>query len=235
MLVVVASSPAMAHKPSDSYLTLSVDGKTIGGRWDIALRDLDFAIGLDRNGDGAISWGEVRARHNDIAAYALARFDLAADGKPCELRSGKQLIDLHTDGAYEVLYFEARCAAAPRVLQADYHLFFDLDPQHKGLLKLESGGLTRTAIFGIATSGQPFDLAQASRFGQFLDYAREGVFHIWAGFDHILFLVSLLLPAVLIREQGEWQPADGLRPAFTEVLQVVTAFTLAHSITLSLA
>ena len=69
---------------------------------------------------------------------------------------------------------------------------------------------------------------------------REGVWHIWIGFDHILFLLALLLPAVLVwreRDRGwqGWQPVPRLRPAAVEVAKVVTAFTLAHSITLSLA
>ncbi|HSW26800.1 MAG TPA: hypothetical protein VLJ62_28855, partial [Burkholderiaceae bacterium] len=65
---------ADAHKPSDSYLSITqADSGALSGRWDIALRDLDFAIGLDADGDGAITWGEVRAKHADIAAYALAR------------------------------------------------------------------------------------------------------------------------------------------------------------------
>ena len=44
--------PALAHKPSDSYLTLSIEADRIDGRWDIALRDLDYAIGLDADDDG---------------------------------------------------------------------------------------------------------------------------------------------------------------------------------------
>jgi len=46
---LLASGAALAHKPSDSYLTLAVDGETVTGQWDIALRDLDFALGLDGN------------------------------------------------------------------------------------------------------------------------------------------------------------------------------------------
>jgi hypothetical protein len=144
-------------------------------------------------------------------------------------------VDTHTDGTYEVFYFNARCAAEPRVLQVNYRLFFDLDPQHKGLLKLDANGLTHTAVFGVARPEQRFDLARASRVGQFLDYAREGVLHIWGGSDHLLFLLSLLLPAVLVRQEGAWRPVYSLRPAFIEVFKIVTAFTLAHSITLSLA
>jgi hypothetical protein len=68
-----------------------------------------------------------------------------------------------------------------------------------------------------------------------LVYAREGVWHIAVGADHVLFLLCLLLPAVLVREDRRWAPVPRLRPAAAEVLRVVTAFTVAHSITLSLA
>jgi HupE / UreJ protein len=235
LLLAVGSHVADAHKPSDSYLALRVAGQSIDGQWDIALRDLDFAIGLDANGDGNITWGELRARHEDIAAYALSRLTVAADGAPCALRPLDHRVDNHTDGAYEVLYFRADCSRAARVLSVNYGLFLDLDPQHKGLLRLDAGGTIRTAVFGTSTAERQFDLARPSRLAQFLDYAREGVFHIWMGFDHILFLLSLLLPAVLVRQARTWQPVASLRLALFEVLKVVTAFTLAHSLTLSLA
>jgi hypothetical protein len=61
------------------------------------------------------------------------------------------------------------------------------------------------------------------------------VHHIWIGYDHILFLISLLLPAVVVRREGRWVPVGTLRSALLSVLAVVTAFTLSHSITLSLA
>ena len=70
---------------------------------------------------------------------------------------------------------------------------------------------------------------------QFLDFAREGVWHIWIGFDHILFLLSLLLPAVLVASSATRARADAFAPVLIDVLKVVTAFTVAHSITLSLA
>ena len=70
---------AQAHKPSDSYLSIVTTGDRVQGRWDIALRDLEFAIGLDANGDGEITWGELKAKHADIASYALARLKLSAD------------------------------------------------------------------------------------------------------------------------------------------------------------
>jgi len=120
-------------------------------------------------------------------------------------------------------------------LQVRYRLFFDIDPQHKGLLRLQYAGSTRTAIFSPEASRQAFELTRASRFSQFVDYGREGVWHIWIGFDHILFLLSLLLPAVLVLTGRRWEPVARFKTALWDVLKIVTAFTIAHSITLSLA
>jgi hypothetical protein len=235
VLLLAAWDPAQAHKPSDSYLALTVDAQGVRGQWDIALRDLDFALGLDADGNGEITWGEVRARHADIAAYAQGRLRLSADGAACALTIGPQLVDEHTDGSYSVLPLVVACPAPPARLTVDYRLFADLDPQHRGLLNLQAGGSTRTAVLGPDQAAQTFELGASSRLAQFGAYLREGVWHIWIGFDHILFLLSLLLPAVLVWQQRRWQPAPTFGVAFWDVLRIVTAFTLAHSITLSLA
>ena len=92
LLSVWVTAPADAHKPSDAYLALSVEGDHVTGQWDIALRDLDFAIGLDADGNGEITWGEVKAKHKEIAAYALARLRIAADGASCSTTVRKHLI-----------------------------------------------------------------------------------------------------------------------------------------------
>ena len=235
VLLCAWCSPAQAHKPSDSYLAITVQGQQITGQWDIALRDLDFAIGLDGNGDGALTWDEIRARHQAISAYALQRLQIATTAGACTLQPGEQLIDNHTDGAYSVLRFTAACpgSAAPASLDIGYTLFADLDPQHKGLLKLSHDGDTQTAIFDPDSPRQTLSLAAPYRLAQFGAYVKHGIWHIWIGTDHILFLLSLLLPAVLLPGLREQQAS--LRAAFFDVLKVVTAFTLAHSITLTLA
>ena len=233
--LLLTAGAAHAHKPSDSYLTLKIDGGAVSGQWDIALRDLDFAIGLDANGDGNITWGELRAKHGEIAAYALARLAVHADGAACTLAAGEQLVDEHSDGAYTVLKFRVDCPAPPRVLGISYKLFSDLDPQHRGLLNLQANGANRTAILGPQAPTQQFELKELNRLSQFLDYSAEGVWHIWVGYDHILFLLSLLLPAVLAWRDARWHAAESFREAFWDVVRIVTSFTVAHSITLSLA
>jgi hypothetical protein len=235
LVAAVAANPALSHKASDAYLTLERDGTSLRGQWDIALRDLDNAIGLDANGDGDITWGEVRARHADIAAYALQRLAVSSGGARCALSATTHSIDTHTDGAYAVMAFAGKCPVAGPTLSIDYRLFGGLDPQHRGLMNLIENGNSHSVVFSADSPQRTVGGDTAAPWAQFSTYLNEGVWHIWTGFDHILFLLSLLLPAVLVREHGRWRTSDSFRASFVEVAKVVTAFTVAHSITLSLA
>ena len=241
LVLVCAARSALAHKPSDSYLAITVGDARFSGQWDIALRDLDYALGLDSDGDGKITWGELRAKHAEIASYASGRLKVSADGRRCTLAPTAHLVDDHSDGAYEVLQFSIECGRQKpvREVEVDYTLFFDLDPSHRGMLRIQHPGGTRTAILSPDRPKQSFALAEPSRLAQFIDYGREGIWHILIGFDHILFLISLLLPAVFFLAHGrssrQWEPALRFAPVFWDVLKIVTAFTLAHSVTLSLA
>jgi len=233
LLLCLIATGAVAHKPSDSYLTLERQGAAVQGRWDVALRDLDAAITLDANGDGEITWGEVRAKRAAIAAYALSRLDLASNGKACPIEAADTLIDEHSDGAYAVLRLSAMCPQPGPALSVEYRLLFDIDPTHRGLLQYVEDGRARSAIFSAQARVQ--SLGEGTAWQQLTAYVHEGVWHIWLGFDHILFLLSLLLPAVLLRRGGAWRPAESFRGAFWDVAKIVTAFTVAHSMTLTLA
>src|SRR5262249_24879071 len=137
---------------------------------------------------------------------------------------------------YVVLRLSGLCPGGrAQELTIDYGLFFDIDPQHRGLLNLTRDGTASTAVFGPAQRSLTVGARSASRRSQFADYIREGVWHIWSGYDHILFLLALLLPSVLRRTPFGWQPGESLRGALITVLKTVTAFTIAHSITLSCA
>ena len=240
LVAIVTASPVWAHKPSDSYLTLRADtaSQAIAVRWDIALRDLDYVLQLDRDGNGELNWGEVRQREADITALATARLALSADGAPCVWSSTAPLmLDKHSDGSYAVLALSAQCAGLGETVKASYSLLFDVDPTHRGLVQWTVPGTdqVQALVFGNTSSEQMLPMKPTGPWQTLRQYVQDGVWHIWIGYDHILFLLALLLPAVLVRESGRWAPAPKLRGAAIETLKVVTAFTLAHSITLSLA
>ncbi len=239
IILVMQAGASMAHKPSDSYLSLQVDRANISGQWDIALRDLDTALDLDRNGDSMIDWGEVRTRRDDIDAYVLGRLRLRSNGDDCTLQSRALLTDQHSDGAYAVVELQGSCPSTIDTLDVNYSLLFDIDAQHRGLLKLSSadgaGAEVISAVFPQDNPRQTFSAGDPSTLRQLGGYIADGVTHIAIGFDHILFLIALLLPAVLTRNGRRWQAVSDLRSACWNVLRIVTAFTLAHSMTLSLA
>ena len=237
LLLLLLSSlplPALAHKASDSYLSLNVQGRQVSGQWDIALRDIDFAIGLDADGNGDITWGELRTQQAAVVSWALQTLTLTR-GHPCDLQTTQMQVDTHTDGSYAVLQLAGQCPAASGDLALNYRLLFDVDALHRGLVRLDLDGLTHATVMAPGNSRQSFSPAEVSQMAQFGEFFVQGVWHIWIGYDHVLFLLSLLLPVVLVPTPQGWRGVNRLGQALHEVLWVVTAFTVAHSITLSLA
>lgn len=237
VVLLASGGLAHAHKPSDSYLTIDRHrGGEVDVRWDIAVRDLEVAVGVDANGDGHVTWGELRRAIPQVRAYAAAHLDLTAGGPTCPVTfgDGEQVVR-HSDGSYLILSLTFHCPDASAPLGIDYRLLFDLDPQHRGIARL-ADGTGRVLIFDTDRRHLDLTLASGAATGQLRAAIRSGVHHIWTGYDHLLFLLALLLPAVLRRRaDGRWAGVDDIRTAGADIARVVTSFTVAHSITLSLA
>ena len=227
---LLLAAPAVAHKVSDAYLQLASAAHGIELRWDIALRDIDAAIDLDGNGDGRLTWGEIKAAWPRIDAYALPR--LAIDGCPLALQ-GRGL-ERRADGAYAVLHLAAPCAlpARPRVA---YSLLAGVDATHRGLLRIERPGQGVELVLLDPAQGPVTVSGAAGQARQTPSFLHEGVLHILTGYDHVMFLICLMLPAVMRRTPRGWEPVGSLGQAIWPILGIVTSFTLAHSITLGLA
>lgn len=230
---LVGGTAAQAHKPSDAYLTLERRQAMVEGRLDIALRDVDLAIGLDGDGDGQITWGEVRRKHDALAVLVLQRMKVRVADKPCHMQVRGHRVDRHSDGAYAVVDLSGRCEADQGPISIDYRLLSDVDPQHRGLVNVVDGAASSSLVVG--GGHPPVVIAEGDKVAQFASYLQEGAMHILAGFDHLLFLVALLLPAVLVRRSGGLEPVEHFKEAAFEVVRVVTAFTIAHALTLTLA
>jgi len=226
---------AQAHVASNGFLRLVVDGAHVQGVLELAVRDGEIAVGLDRDRDGRVSWGEVRSGQDALGRYLLGHVLLAGPDGHCPLRPGTLQINERVDGNYLWMPFTAECPSMLRQLQIQYRVLDQEDPSHRGLLTLRARGTTQTAVLGGARAVQSFDLERPSAGYAFVQYLQAGIWHIWSGIDHLLFLLSLLLPALLVRRDRRWQAVPLAAPALWSILKVVTAFTLAHSITLSLA
>jgi hypothetical protein len=224
----LAASAVQAHKASDAYLFAEPAREGSRLRWDIALRDLDAALPIDADGDRQLTWGEVRAAWPAIDTLALGALAV----RDCRFSIDGHALEQRQDGAYAVLLLSTRCpigAATP----VRYTLFGDVDPTHRGILRVRQAAgrdtvrvLNPTSPEAVGAAGGPAQSAAS--------FLREGVHHIVTGYDHLLFLLCLLLPAVLRREDGRWHAVTSWRAALWPVAKTVTLFTLAHSVTLAL-
>jgi hypothetical protein len=235
LLTLMLTGVASAHISSSGFLVVHVQGRNLSGSLEIALRDAELAVGVDANHDGKITWGELRAAEPRLVEYVAQHLTLSARSSACPMTFQALQVNERVDGNYAWLPFTAQCSAVASKLSVHYSLMDDLDPSHRGLLTLTSGTAAQTGVLGRNNLDAAFTLDETSRWRAFVEYMRAGIEHIWGGLDHLLFLISLLLPAVLWRTNGHWEPVASARPAFFSILKVVTAFTLAHSITLTLA
>ena len=227
-LVCAVAVPAHAHKASDAYLQIDAADTGLALRIDIALRDLDAALDLDADADGRLTWGEVKAAWPAIDAYVASR--LRVEG--CALRIESRALERRGDGAYAALGLRSDCrlGSAPKIA---YTLFAETDPTHRGLARIQTPGAP--LALQVLDPGAPVALAGPAVAPQRFQFVREGVHHIVTGYDHLLFLLCLMLPAVMRRTPAGFAPVERLSQAVWPVLAIVTGFTVAHSITLALA
>jgi HupE / UreJ protein len=234
-LALLLSPAAWAHVASNGFLVLQVHGQQLSGSIELAVRDVELAIGVDANRDGKVTWGELRAGEPQLMQYVAQHLSIGTPNSNCPISFQSLQVNQRVDGNYAWLPFTAQCPQDVRQLKIDYRLMQDIDPSHRGLLTLVDGAVSQTGVLGGSGAAALFTVDAPSRSRAFVEYLQAGIWHIWSGIDHLLFLFSLLLPAVLLRKNAHWEPVARARPAFLSILKVVTAFTLAHSITLSLA
>jgi hypothetical protein len=141
---------AFAHSASDAYLTLTAESgatsRIVHAQWDIALRDLDFVLALDADGDGNVTWGELRARQSDIARYVYPALNAASAAGACTIKPTSQKVVDHADGAYAVLLFDIGCPASASAMTLGYQLFFAIDPSHRGIVVMRNADRVATSL-----------------------------------------------------------------------------------------
>jgi hypothetical protein len=244
LLSLLTAPLAHAHSSSNSYLTLSTSGPALTLRADVHMRDVDLIFDLDANRDGQVTWGEAKARSPELNDWLVQGVVLTAAGQKCDLGRADLQASEHADGTYLSAQWAVNCPglsssaqAAEAGLALRYDLIFAQDSLHRGLLKVDFGDDQTSALLSPERPEAQISRADSSPLKVFGRYILEGVWHIWIGIDHIVFLLSLLVLAPLQSSRQRvvhWQAAKQARPVVLDVLAVVTAFTVAHSITLGL-
>jgi HupE/UreJ protein len=230
MCLILLPSSAAAHKASDSFIYLNQDRSEL--RLDIALRDLARVLPLDGNNDQALTGAELRSGRGQITRYVESGLTLANASGNCALSGQSWGLSSHSDGPYAAAVYSIQCPNGEAPGTLDYQLLFKEDPLHRGLLSITREGSETLAVLSPSQSSTSLT-GSSSALTLFGTFVYEGVVHLLIGLDHILFLLVLMLPATLrSRKSG---PEYSLKQRIWQLTGIVTAFTVAHSITLALA
>lgn len=239
-----AVPPAAAHTLGEGYLFLNVADGRVHGRIEITLNDLDKALPLDTDRDGLVSDEEFAGNIDAVRDYVASRVSVRVAGGENVIQLGGHTLERLGLGKFAAIDYDSLPLDVSQDLIVRYDMIFDADESHRGFLVLQSSVTTgeswegegeKTLVFTPGGRERILPADGLSLWDSFRDFFVHGVWHIWIGVDHILFLVALVLPSVLIWNSREWRPVNDVRSTLWAVVKVVTLFTIAHTITLTLA
>lgn len=225
-------APVQAHDPGLSRANIKLDDAGISVQMVFAQQDIDHLVVASTDEvrvDSADRFSTVRKRLQSILAAGVE----VRDGEGQISPTSVGVVAALSDAVRLNLHYETNSSA----IQIHIPLIARLSRGHRQYLTVQDSSANLRAQHILDAHSPPILLQTPGpgAFQVFLQYLKEGIWHIWIGFDHILFLLTLLLPAVLVYCKPCWQSRNDLRPAIADVFKVVTAFTVAHSFTLALA
>ena len=226
LLAFAFPQTAFSHQSSVVFLRLVPERHTLHVTLRIANSDLFEALGLPA--DHVVLPEDVHRQREQLTAYLLGRVSVANLGVGCPGRREQSAFEPRQGGFFAVETLAFECPRALEKSTLRYDLFFDLDPRHQGMALVELPGAPREYIFRensrLLTLDQPRTVLDYA-----LDYLRLGIEHIFTGYDHLAFVIGLLLLV------GSLWRKTSPRHALGYILRVVTGFTVAHSLTLILS
>ena len=246
LMVLSSVGIAGAHNANQSYVYLDIYDSSVEGRIEYPTQDLNEVLGLaiPTDPDGALAGAE--ANEAAIHRYSDEHFGMfEVSGEEWEIEFGELEILEVGNGSYIVVNFAVvrEFVDVPRTFTVSYDGIIHQIPNRDALLVIGtdwgSGTFNNEASellrFTPETSVQTVDLGNTSFWSGFAGVVALGTEHIRIGTDHILFILALVLPSVLVfREVVGWQPSSSFGSSLWRVLKIVTMFTIAHSITLTL-
>lgn len=229
--LLAGAASAWAH--TSSTATLSVDQRI---EWQAAWRDLDALLDLDADADGQLTWAEAEAGRSRIEQLASDSFAW----RHCPVQWTLAGSQNRGEVGQARLQGEPRCAPGQSWQASfEYRFLQGVDPSHRLVLRaaaqppvlLAPGQRHEAAPDGASASASPSTSPStpAHAFHGALGFLVEGMVHILKGIDHVVFVLTLVLPLALVAQAAE------RRLALRRLVWVITAFTAAHSITLALS
>lgn len=220
-LTIGAPSEVAAHKTSLANIELSVEDNRVGVQWTTSAHDLAVVVGIETDLSTPVARAEFDERQAAIEAYIRERTIIHSDGRSCT--ASEIFVGYEKLPEQLVINSEFDCPNAPATLTVRYGFYFEVDAQHLCVGQIRYGGRTQEVVFDASFMEVDVNIRTESHakisWKNFAVYLRFGAEHIFTGYDHILFLLALVI----------------LLPSMWGTFKMVTAFTIAHSLTLTLA
>lgn len=232
---------AQAHQSGNSYLTLTETNGRLQLDLDFIVRDLgnllQTAAGPAEAPAPAPGPEKLQSLQPAITQMIQQSLVIEVDEQAIPFEFQSQSVVLHNDGLYVRQRFTATSTITDaKFLVVRYQFFTQSDKLGRAFFKVAMRDEEISSVFDQSNSIQRFALGEGKRWSTIGLFTKEGAKHIWEGADHLLFLLTLLLPGLILTGQSA-APGDagklGKRQAEKFALKVITAFTLAHSITLA--
>lgn len=247
-VTLLTASPASAHTGTDSYLYLDVTPTALSGRVELPIGYAEETLQIELGESDAERTASIEANADALESYVAERLSIGQEGQDWAITYEDPFLffseDVEISADYIVVPFTAETGGETvnQELDIRFEPFFDEVDDAAALVliannwaagKIENG-TEHSAVFDSGNRSQLVDLGDKSVLKNVTESAKLGVRHIQTGPDHILFVLVLLLPSVLVFSSS-WRPAPSFGSALWRVLKIVTMFTVAHSITFTLA
>ena len=216
-LLVCAPALAAAHPLSVSYAYIHVEPQQIAATIRMPLDDMDLLLRIDRDVDGKVSDAEIDAAGPALLKYLAGRIVVRADGVtpvPVLERTARWADSAGFPYVETHLRYPVGRASIALTLQAN--LLTDLYRDHRTIAEIVRGVRHDEFVF---QHGNTFEAANDGWWQTANTFLVLGVEHILTGYDHLLFLLALLVAGRGVRQ----------------LIAIVTSFTVAHSLTLAIA
>ncbi len=235
-VVLGMSGPAAAHEANTTAIEVSVNDAGLEAQVDLPIEELGDALGEEIATD-TFSLSQTREL---IVEYVTNNLHISSpDGAAWPLTVG-QIRVIAGDGRDDVrvaVTGDNTTGATPDELVISSQAIIEHNDDHKIVVTvIESDGSARIAGF---IDGDTDELTMSLNDDGSLDETsfvatlRYGFEHVLDGADHLLFLLTVLLPAPLVATTGRWRSAPGFWHGLRRVLHVATAFMVGHSISLA--
>jgi len=236
-ICLLFSSTAFAHQTGNSYLTLREADGQLQVEIDFIVRDLGNLLQVNgETNQPPPAPEQLLSLQPAITATIQKSLTITIDEQAHPLTFVNQSVVLHNDGLYVRQRLNGGLMAPDaKFVVVRYEFFTQNDKLGRAFFKLVLRGDEISSVFDQTSAIQLFVLGETKRWSTIGLFTHEGAKHIWEGADHLLFLLTLLLPGLMLagrRDLNAQTRSIKNREAEKFALKVITAFTVAHSITL---